>query len=213
MLRNTTLKLIYLSFFAVVILIGSYFLYRNYISADINIDENGDRQLLDFGDDIGTKYILLSMENTNGEIIVKNNFSGYCKHPISGFEKSVKIDGLLEIGEVKLIEISGPVGVHSRSKQFFYLDSSLCPQSITFVKDQLKVYNIFSDQPSFQTSDFTQDGVADFAAEYRNYDLNPLVDGIREIYIFDQNLKQFLYLRSENYQQNSDCIDCYGEIK
>ena len=214
MLRSTNLKIIYLVFFASIIFFGSYFLYRNYIGADINVGQSGDRQLLDFGEKFGRKYVFLRLENKKGEIIVKKSSAEYCNYPLSGFESSVKIDGIFNMGsDLKLIEISGPVGVHSRSKQFFYLNNNSCPEPIPFVKDNVKVYNIYSDQPSFKVFDSDGDGFSDVAAEYRNYDLNPLVDGIREIYRFDNNNREFVYSHSENYQEGVDCPGCVGEIK
>jgi hypothetical protein len=197
-----------------MVLFGSYLLFRNYVGADINTGESGDRQLLDFGGTIGRKYIFLRLENKKGEIIIKKNSREYCNYPLSGFESSVEIDGILNVGrDLKLIEISGPVGVHSRSKQYFYLNNNSCPVPIPFVKDKIKVYNIYSDQPNFKVSDFNHDGFSDVVAEYRNYDLNPLVDGIREIYHFDNNNREFVYSHSENYQESADCPECMGDIK
>jgi hypothetical protein len=214
MLRSTIFKITYLVFFALLTIFGAYFLYRSYIQADINVGDSGDRQLIDFGGVVGHKHIFVRLENKPGEIIVKKNSREYCNCPLSGFESSVKIDGVLDVGsELKLIEISGPVGVHGRSKQYFYLDNNICPTPVPFVKDQVRVYNIYSDQPSFKVADIDGDGFADIAAEYRNYDLNPLVDGIREIYRFDNKTKEFVYLRAENYQEGVDCPGCIGEIK
>jgi len=214
MIRSTTLKITYLIFFAFLILFGSYFLYRNYVGADINVGESGDRQLLDFGEKIGRKYVFLRLENKKGEIIIKKSATEYCNYPLSGFESSVKIDGILNAGSgLKLIEISGPVGVHSRSKQFFYLNNNSCPEPVPFVKDKVLVYNIYSDQPNFKISDFNDDGFVDVAAEYRNYDLNPLVDGVREFYHFDIISREFVYSHFENYQEGIDCPECTGEIK
>lgn len=214
MLRSTNLKIIYLTFFALLIIFGSYLVYRNYVGADINVGDSGDRQLLDFGGNIGRKYVFLRLEDKKGEIIIKKSSTEYCNYPLSGFESSVKIDGVFNIGsDLKLIEISGPVGVHSRSKQFFYLNSNSCPEPIPFVKDKVKVYNIYSDQPSFKVFDSDNDGFSDFAAEYRNYDLNPLVDGIREIYRFDNKSREFVYSHTENFQEGVDCPGCVREIK
>lgn len=211
--RNTILKIIYLTFFAAAIVVVSILLYRNYIAANINISANGDRQLLDFGEELGKKYVLVNIENSQGEIIIKKGLDSYCKSVLSGFEKTVKIDGIFLVGGERLIAISGPVGVHSRSKQFFYLDSEICPKPVSFAKDGVKVYNIYSDQPNFLEEDFNADGVVDFATEFRNYDLNPLVDGIREIYIYNRENHQFEFLKSEKYQQSENCLDCDGEIK
>jgi len=214
MFRTTTYKIIYLvvSIFAIAAL--TYFLYQNFIAADIEISANGDQKLLDFSADIGKKMVFLRFENKKGEIIVKKNLANYCRHSLSGFESSVKIDGTLDINDqLKLVEISGPVGIHSRSKQFFFLDQNHCPQPTVFVKDGQRMYNIFSDQPSFKIADFNGDNYPDIAAEYRNYDLNPLIDGIREVYYFNFETKSFVYDHSENYQDKENCLNCTGEIK
>ena len=203
MIRKSAFKTIYLFFFLVVIMIIGYFLYSNIVGADPIVGETGDSRILDFAGNIGKKQIFVKFRaKGNSEIIVKKSLSSYCSQKLSGFEDSAKIGSLINTGnDLKLIEISGFVGVHSENRAYYLLGDDLCPKPIIFVKKDMIVYNIYSDQPSFKLQDFDGDGFVDLATEYRNYDKNPLIDGIREIYLYNPQKQSFGYNRSEFYQQ------------
>jgi len=214
MFRQSIFKIIYIVFFLGVLGITSYYLYNNVAKADPITGTNGDTKLLDFGDDIGIKQIFVRINDKEGEIIIKRSFVSYCSQELSGFENSVKIDSLVNFGgNEKLIEISGPVGVHAENRQYFFLDSNHCPKPLSFAKNNRKVYNIYSDQPSFKLIDYDSDHYLDIGAEYRNYDKNPLVDGIRDIYLFKVDKGGFVYSRSESFTWEDECRDCSGTIE
>ncbi|OIN90289.1 hypothetical protein CO019_00790, partial [Candidatus Berkelbacteria bacterium CG_4_9_14_0_2_um_filter_42_30] len=214
MFRQSIFKTIYIIFFLGVLAIASYYLYSNIAKADPIVGTNGDTKLLDFGGDIGARQIFVRISGKDGEMIVKRSFTSYCSQKLSGFENSVKIDSLVNLGgDEKLIEISGPVGVHAENRQYFFLDSNRCPKPLSFAKNGLVVYNIYSDEPSFKLIDYNSDGYLDIGAEYRNYDKNPLVDGVRDIYLSRPDKSSFVYSRSESFTWESECKECSGTIK
>jgi len=214
MFRQSIFKTIYIIFFLGILMIASYYLYSNIAKADPIVGTNGDTKLLDFGNNIGAKQIFVKISGKEGEIIVKRSFASYCSQKLSGFENSVKIDSVINLGgEEKLIEISGPVGIHAENRQYFFLDSNYCPKPVSFVKNNQKVYNIYSDEPSFKLIDYNSDGYLDIGAEYRNYDKDPLIDGIRDIYLFESSKNDFVYSRSEGFTWENECKDCSGTIK
>jgi len=214
MQRPLILKIFYVVIFAALIIGLAVYLYLNLISADSNVGENGDAKYLDFGGTHGRRQVILKMNGKDGEIGLVKSLTRSCSSKISGFEKSGKIDSLINLGEnFNVIEISGLVGAHSENRQYFYLDSNSCPKPIGFVKNGNRAYNIYSDQPSFSMLDFNVDGWQDIGVEQRNYDANPILDGIREIYLYSPNSKEFVYQRLENYKQEEVCPTCNIEIK
>jgi len=214
MSRQSILKTIYIIFFLVITVAALYYLYTSAAKADPIVGEYGDKKILDFADNTGQKPVFVRIVGKDGEIIIKRSIISWCSYKLSGFENEVKINSLVDFGSgEKLIEVAGPVGIHAENRQYFYLDLNLCPQPIIFAKNNVLVYNVYSDQPSFKLLDFDSDGYLDIGAEYRNYDKNPLVDGIRDIYLFEPKNRNFNYSRSEKFVQETSCLDCAGEVK
>jgi len=203
MSRQSIFRTIYFLFFISVTIIAGYLLYLNIAKADPIVGENGDAKILDFGQNIGKKQLFVKIkEKGKGEIIIKKSFSTYCNYELSGFEITAKINPLLQLSEnEKIIEVLGSVGIHGENRQYFILRPDLCPFPLAFVKSDQKVYNIFSDQPSFIVKDYNSDGFLDLAPEYRNYNKDPLHDGLRDIYLYDGSKKEFVFERSESYVQ------------
>ncbi|MCX6810959.1 MAG: hypothetical protein NTY30_04515 [Candidatus Berkelbacteria bacterium] len=196
-------KLLYkiLYFLSVIVIIGAVgvFIYHSRIfAADLG---GGDQQIIDLGNGLGGKTVKVIINGNNGKIeIEKSLFSG-CGIDLAGFQNEAKIRGTISLGmEEKVVEISGTAGAHAENRQFFTIDKNYCPKPIVFVKNGAVSYNIYSDEPSFLLQDFNADGATDLAAEYRNYDLNPIIDGTRDIYLFDIINRQFVLSRSENFQ-------------
>lgn len=214
MQRAVILKIFYIISFSALIIGLGFYLYFSLVKADTSVGENGDIKFLDFGGNIGQKQMVLKVDGKNGTISVNQTMLSSCSQKIVGFEKSAKIDSLISIGEgFRVIEISGLVGAHSENRQYFYLDEKKCPQALAFVKNGSKVYNIYSDQPSFKLIDFNVDGWQDVGVEMRNYDADPIVDGMRDIYLYNPVAKEFVYSRSEDYKQEEVCPTCNSEIK
>ncbi|MCX6812775.1 MAG: hypothetical protein NTW79_04160 [Candidatus Berkelbacteria bacterium] len=190
--------------FVIVLLIvaAGFLVEHSFAASDPKVDENGDVQTLNFAGSIGDKKVFVPFSVDSGEIIIKNSAISYCSAKLFGFEQSVKINQLLKIADdISAIEISGYVGVHAENRQYFYLDDQLCPKPLAFVKNGETSYNLISDEPNFLLLDFNTDGFLDVASENRNYDLDPITDGIRDIYLFNSVAKEFKFERSENFHQ------------
>lgn len=215
MFHKSIFKTIYLLFFLTMILTFIYYFFVNIAKADPLYSQNGENKIVDFGPDFGDRQLSVAIEERGkGKITLKKSLSSYCRYDLSGFEETVTIGLTLKISQsANAVEIFGPVGAHSENRQYFILDSNLCPKPLAFVKNNNLMYNVYSDQPSFKVEDFNHDDWQDIAAEYRNYDENPLIDGTRDIYLFDPKNLQFTFLRTENYQQESICPECQNEVK
>jgi len=215
MFYKSTFKKIYLLFFLTMILTFVYYFFLNVAKADPLYSQNGENKIVDFGSDFGSRQLSVSIEERGkGKISVKKSFSSYCRYDLSGFEEIVMINSTLKISNsANAVEISGAVGAHGENRQYFILDENLCPKPLAFVKNNNIIYNVYSDQPSFKVEDFNQDGWQDIAAEYRDYDRNPLIDGRRDIYLLDPKNQQFIFLLTENYQQEIVCPECQNGVK
>jgi len=205
MAKKSSLKIVYSSISLLLIAVISYYLYTTIASADQGLDNGDLSKFLDFGGNIGAKRVSLNISDSGGEIEIKRSGNSSCSQKISGFEKEAKIVSLVDIsGNLKAVEVSGFVGAHSEGRQYFILDETSCPKALAFVKDGIKVYNIYSDQPSFKFEDFNYDGWYDLAPEYRNYSADPLLDGVREIYLFNPLQNQFEYSSLSEYRQSEN---------
>lgn len=192
-------KLVYWILAIGVIAAAGSFLYHSKIFAsDLG---GGDQKTLDLGLGLGHKNVRLTISNGNGKIeVTKNMFSG-CESKLTGFQNEAKIRGTVSFGEnLKAVEVFADVGAHSENRQYFIIDKNFCPKPISFVKNNLVSYNVYSDEPSFLLQDYNGDGVTDLAVEYRNYDLNPIIDGMRDIYFFDLNNNKFEFSRTDKFQ-------------
>jgi len=198
MIKNSFYRRIYLVFVTAIVVTLAYYFFAGLAKADPTVGESGDHKMLDFGGKIGRKEVFIEVTNQPGKITIKRSLFSWCSSELSGFENEAKINGLWGTSEnQRLIEIAGPVGAHGENRQYFYLDANLCPLPIAFVKNDLSVYNIYSDEPNFTIADFNSDNYLDIGAEYREYDKNPLVDGIREIYLFLPQERIFIFNKSE----------------
>ncbi|PIU24311.1 hypothetical protein COT12_01710 [Candidatus Berkelbacteria bacterium CG08_land_8_20_14_0_20_39_8] len=183
---------------ALLITAGSVFLFqRNIFASDLG---GGEENTVDFGGNIGKKIVRTQISNNRGKIEIEKNIFFSCSHQLGGFQDEARISRLINFGSQKALEISGIAGVHAENRQYFQIDSQLCPIPIVFEKDGNISYNIYSDEPNFLLQDFNGDQILDIASEYRNYDADPLIDGFREIYIFNASSNQFEFNRSENFQ-------------
>lgn len=192
-------KITYLLIAIAVIGIVGVFLFRSKIfAADLG---GGDQQTVDLGGSFGGKSIKVSISGNNGKIELEKNLFSSCKTNLSGFQNEAKISGTINLdNNEKAVEIVGLAGAHAENRQFFIADNNYCFKPLAFVKNGTMSYNIYSDEPNFLLQDFNADGISDIAAEYRNYDLNPILDGIRDIYLYNSSSRQFEFMRSENFQ-------------
>lgn len=177
----------------------SFFCYQAFANDSKIIEQ----QKIDFGGRNGAMDVRLIISPSEKRIEIKKNFYSNCSRELIGFQDEVKIKSVVKIGkDIQAVEISGSAGVHAENKQFFIIDTNYCPLPIGFVKNSEISYNIYSDEPYFLVQDINADSYTDLAADYRNYDLDPIVDVRREIYIFDSVKNQFIYNRLESFQYN-----------
>lgn len=180
----------------VIIFIAGSWMYRSKIFAS-NLG-GGDQQLLDLGSDFGKKNVWVIFSNNSAKIEIEKNLFSSCSFDLTGFQTEAKIVGTVQINnKERAIEISGPAGAHSENRQYFIIDMNYCPKPLSFVKNNGVSYNIYSDEPSFVLQDFNADGIIDLAVEFRNYDLDPIVDLVRDIYLLNNEGHQFVFQRSE----------------
>jgi hypothetical protein len=179
---------------AIIIAGASFFYYQ----AFANDSEMIEQQKIDFGGRNGTLDVRLIISPGEKRIEIKKNFYSNCSKELIGFQDEAKIKSVVKIGkDIQAVEISGSAGVHAENKQFFILDTNYCPLPIGFVKDSEISYNIYSDEPYFLVQDINTDSYIDLAVDYRNYDLDPIVNAKREIYIFDFERNRFVFNRLE----------------
>jgi len=201
--RKSISKIVYLLIVILAVGVLVYLFWANVVGADSLAGKAADSKIIDFGGNVSKKEVsVIFSGDDGGKITVKKSIISSCSHKLEGFEKTATINSLIIIGaDKKMLEISAPVGVHSENRQYFILDQNLCPQPLAFVKNSAIDYNIYSDQPSFKLQDFNDDDWLDIASEFRDYDKNPLLDGIRDIYLFNGQKNDFEFNRSETYQQ------------
>lgn len=192
-------KIIYFLLSVVIIAATGVFIFRSRIFAsDIG---GGDQQTLDLGSNLGSKTVRITINGNEGKLEISKNLFSSCRIGITGFQNEAKIRGTIKLGtSLKAIEITGPAGAHAENRQFFITDEQYCPKPLTFAKNGNINYNIYSDEPGFLQQDFNSDGATDLAVEYRNYDLNPILDGTRDIYLFDKANKRFEFSRTESFR-------------
>lgn len=198
--RQSANKIVYLVALILVLFALGYVFYAGLVGADPLGPKPQESKTIDFGGDVGEREVSIAFSGTSGKISVKKSIFFSCSYSLVGFEKTASIGALVSIGSGKIaLEISAPVGVHSENRQYFTLDQNLCPQPLQFVKNGAIDYNVYSDQPSFLLEDFNSDGWLDIGVEFRDYDKNPLEDGIREIYLYNSTNSNFEFSRNENY--------------
>ncbi len=192
-------------FLLAIIVIGAIgvFLSRSKIFAsDLG---GGDQQVINLGGSFGQRTVRVNINAGQGKIEIEKNLFTDCNSNLVGFQDEAKIRGTISVSSGdKAVEITAAVGAHSENRQYFTIDKNFCPQPLAFVKDGAISYNIYSDEPNFLLQDFNDDGSTDIAAEYRNYDLNPIVDGTRDIYFFDPKTNQFMFSQTENFQYSTN---------
>ncbi|TSC94323.1 MAG: hypothetical protein Athens101428_366 [Candidatus Berkelbacteria bacterium Athens1014_28] len=181
-----------------VLILGLFFIPYSISLKEKNLQLGGESKIFDFGNDVGEKKVFLQFSDNRGKLYVKKNFYSYCYISLSGFEQSAVVNQL-SIGhdQLKIIEVSGYVGAHSENRQYFYLDSNLCPKAITFEKEGELSYNIFSDEPNFILQD--DDGLINLIVEFRNWDTDPISETIRDRYFFESEKQKFIFAGSENF--------------
>lgn len=200
--RQSAKKIIYLIVLILVLAAIGYIFYAGIVGADSLGGRVKEEKMVDFGGSTGSKEVSITFSGTSGKISLKKSIFSSCSHNLVGFEKAASIGPLVSIdSNRKALEISSPVGVHSENRQYFVLDQNQCPAPMSFVKNGAIDYNVYSDQPSFKLQDFNLDGLIDIGVEFRDYDKDPLQDGIREIYLFNDINNSFDFGRRENYQQ------------
>ncbi len=178
--------------------VGAFLYKAKIFASDI---EGGDQQIINLGSGLESRTVRTKVSNNKGNIEVEKSIFSNCSYDLSGFQDEAKIRGTISVGGgKKLVEIVGVAGAHTENRQYFSVDNNYCPKPIAFVKNGTINYNIYSDEPSFLLQDFNADNVTDLAVEYRNYDLNPIVDGVRDTYIFDSIGNKFDFSRTENFQ-------------
>ena len=178
--------------------VGAFLFKAKIFASDIG---GGDQQIINLGSGLESRTIRIAISNNKGSIEVEKSMFSNCSYDLSGFQNEAKICGTISVGgDKKLIEVVGVAGAHTENRQYFSVDNNYCPKPIAFVKNGTINYNIYSDEPSFLLQDFNADNVTDLAVEYRNYDLSPIVDGARDIYIFDSIGNKFDFSRTENFQ-------------
>lgn len=200
MKRKSLLKTLYIILALLVILSGIFFLYKNYISADATTAEKIVETKVDLGD-LGQKKIRISTGSEGGNIEIERTFSS-CPAKLTGFEKDVDVSGVVIAGKKKLIEITGPVGIHAENKQLFLVEPNLCLKAVAFEKNTAIEYNIYSDEPNFLVQDFNSDNYVDIASGWRDYDKDPLVNGFKDIYLFDSSSTRFKFSHREQVEHN-----------
>lgn len=198
--RKSLLKTVYIILTLVVILSGVYFLYKNYISADAITAEKIVETKVDLGD-LGQKKVRISTGSKGGNIEILKSLSS-CSTKLTGFEKDVNVSGVINAGKKKFIEITGPVGIHAENKQLFLVEPNLCLKAVAFEKNTAIEYNIYSDEPNFLVQDFNSDNYVDIASGWRDYDKDPLLNGFRDIYLFDSSSTRFKFSHREQVEHN-----------
>jgi len=198
-MKSALPKIVYCLLAIVVITAVGILLFRAKIFASDII--NGDQQMIDLGQGFGSRNVRVSVNKNVGKIEIEKNLFSSCNTELTGFQNETKIRGTISLGNnEKAVEVVGDAGIHGENRQYFTIENNFCPKPISFVKNDTVSYNIYSDEPIFLLQDFNADGITDLAAEYRNYDLNPIVDGTRDIYLFDRKNQQFVFKRTESFQ-------------
>lgn len=201
--RKSISKIVFLLILILALAALGYVFYASVVGADPLTGRPGESKTIDFAGDIGKKEVSITFSGNNaGKISVKKSIISSCSHKLEGFEKTAAIGPLIVIGPgKKALEIAAAVGIHSENRQYFVLDQNLCLKPLAFVKNGVVDYNVYSDQPSFKLEDFNGDDWSDVGVEFRDYDKNPLQDGIRDIYLYHNEKNNFEFSRNETYQQ------------
>ena len=93
-----------------------------------------------------------------------------------------------------LVCVIGEAGVHSQKIELFdYLNGKL--NKMMFTDKLIKSDTLDSDVPKFSIVDYNNDKLLDVTADFRDYDTDPLKQGIRYFYKNDQN--SFIYDKQE----------------
>ena len=172
-----------------------------------NISDQYDaRTLIFFG-----KNKVIKAEIGKNKVSVKKNFYTTCTNNLDGFEDQIVIDNTIKTANDNIFSISGYVGAHAENRQFFYLDEESCPKQIAFYKSNQKFYNIFSDQPNFELVYSENGDLKSLIVDFRNYDLDPTKDILRQFYDYDSANHQFNYLKTIE-STTVNCQDCQGRI-
>ncbi|MEI8061136.1 MAG: hypothetical protein WCG99_02480 [Candidatus Berkelbacteria bacterium] len=198
-MKKTLAKILYLLVAIMAIgTVGAFLFKAKIFASDTG---GGDQQIINLGSGLESKTVRTAVSNNKGSIEVDKSMFSNCSSALSGFQDEAKIRGTISVGgDKKLIEVVGVAGAHTENRQYFSVDNNYCPKPIAFVKNGTINYNIYSDEPSFLLQDFNADNVTDLAVEYRNYDLSPILDGARDIYIFDSIGNKFDFSRTESFQ-------------
>ena len=201
MLRKNLVRLIYLFAALIIVFFAVYVLLHSKIFAD---DLGGGNKMdLNFSGSLGKKIVEIIINGNVGKIKVSQSLFSSCSTGLTGFQREAKIQGLVNFSpKMKAIEVSGIAGVHAENRQYFTVDGNSCPHPTAFVKNGIVSYNIYNDEPHFIVQDLNGDGFIDLASEYRNYDLDPILDGVRDIYFFTPESQNFVFNRSENFKYN-----------
>lgn len=182
--------------------------YTEVIGNDFNnISDKFDARTLSFSGE--AKIVKASIDEN--KITVRKNFYTTCSNELSGFENQIVIDNTIKTQNGDIISVSGYVGAHAENRQFFYLDDENCPRQIAFYKSNQKFYNIYSDEPNFEVVYAENGDLKSLIADYRNYDLDPTKDILRQFYQYDSANRQFNYQKTVE-TTTTNCTDCSGKI-
>lgn len=188
-----------LIFLALAVSLSVVYLYGR-ISADESVPEgkviSSKTADLDLDGD-GKKENIQINKYQNGRRLdfylqIKQPFYGYEMQRLSGFEEEADFceNPTIDIGsDKKLLCITGFVGVHSQNIQFIRYKGSI--EIISFEKDDEALLSVYTDAPIFETTDENSGQSAKICLMNRNYDMDPLVDTIRECYYFSG--ERFIY--------------------
>lgn len=194
--KKIILLQIYFILFVAGLVATQFFVIKN----EKQLKSGGESRVFDFGGEVGKKKIFIQFYSNKQRLYVQKNYFTYCYIPLIGYESSAKITQFISgSNQKKLIEVSSYVGVHSENRQYFYLKNDLCPKNIIFEKNDELSYNISSDEPNFILHSDDKGNILDLIVENRNWDADPLLETVRDIYVFDNENLKFKYARSENF--------------
>jgi hypothetical protein len=184
---------------ALAVSLSAVYLYGR-ISADESVPEgkviSSKTTDLDLDGD-GKKENIQINKYQNGEsfdfyLQIKKPFYSYEMQRLSGFEEEADFceNPTIDIGGgERLLCITGYVGVHSQNIQFIGYDGNI--KIIPFIKDDKALLSVYSDAPKFEITDENSGQSAKICLMNRNYDMDPLIDTIRECYYFSG--ERFIY--------------------
>lgn len=124
--------------------------------------------------------------STKMRLVYQSNSFKNLSIDLTGFEDSVlpckTSDGYLGDEFRDILCLTGDVGAHSQNLSLIrVLDDKLEP--VYFMNGSDKLVNITSDVPNIQIKDYNNDGKNELVIDSRDYDNDPTIDSIRNVYI------------------------------